>query len=309
MKFLLATDGSEGAAHARDLLLALPIRERDRVIVLGVPVYGGMPLAGDASGVSFDAIAWERDYVEDMAARTRDSFTRRGIEATSFVRDGPVADAILTAAGDTRADVIVIGSRGLGQIAGAVLGSVARAVSRHSPVPVLVVRDRRIAPTRILAAVDGSDDSKAALEVLAQLPLPDDLRLTLLHVVPDRGRGAPIPEHPATAAELRAATERADRDAATRVLAHAASRVPMSHLINAYVEEGRAVERILARARQEGSDLIVLGSRGMTLSRGFLQGSVADRVLAEAPCAVLIARAKAPAVAREREPQHAGVAE
>ena len=60
---------------------------------------------------------------------------------------------------------------------------VARALARHASVPVLVVRERRGRPRRVLVAVDGSDDARAAIELLARVPLPADAEITLLHVL------------------------------------------------------------------------------------------------------------------------------
>jgi nucleotide-binding universal stress UspA family protein len=54
------------------------------------------------------------------------------------VVEGPPARVVLQAAGD--ADLIVVGSRGHGEFAGMLLGSVAQHVLAHAPCPVLVVR-------------------------------------------------------------------------------------------------------------------------------------------------------------------------
>ena len=53
---------------------------------------------------------------------------------------------------------------------------------------------------------------------------------------------------------------------------------------------GHAAEEILGRARDGGADLIVLGSHGQA-SGGLFRGSLADQVLSQAHCAVLLAKA------------------
>lgn len=60
--------------------------------------------------------------------------------ATEFIVTGSPADEIVAAAKDWKADVVVIGSHGRGRVHSALLGSVAEAVTRHAPCPVLVVR-------------------------------------------------------------------------------------------------------------------------------------------------------------------------
>jgi nucleotide-binding universal stress UspA family protein len=54
------------------------------------------------------------------------------------VVEGPAARVLLQAAGD--AELLVVGSRGHGEFAGMLLGSVAQHVLAHAPCPVLVVR-------------------------------------------------------------------------------------------------------------------------------------------------------------------------
>lgn len=56
------------------------------------------------------------------------------------------------------------------------------------------------------------------------------------------------------------------------------------------VMEGDAAEAIIEAARQNTSDLIVMGSRGLGRSAGLLVGSTSQKVVAHAPCPVLIVR-------------------
>jgi len=63
-----------------------------------------------------------------------------GIEASYEIREGDPADEILRIAADRQADLVVLGSRGLGAIRGALLGSVSKAVVNGSDRPVLVVK-------------------------------------------------------------------------------------------------------------------------------------------------------------------------
>lgn len=309
MRFLLATDGSGGSETALELLLDLPLTPADEVVVLGVPVYGGMYATSEFIGAPLlDAIAWEREYVERLVERTAARFRQHQARAEGLVGEGIVWEVILATASERKPDLIVIGSRGLGTIAGALLGSTARQIARHSPVPVLVVRDRRGAPRRILIAVDGSLDSLAAIELISRLPLPTDAQVSLLHVVDVRRELETIRrERPELGEELRARVERHDNEVAQAIVDEAKRRLPAHLLAGAKVERGNAADTILAEAGGEGSDLVVLGSRGITLGGGLLQGSVAERVLGNAHCAVLVVkRPEAPrAPTGRREPASA----
>jgi len=293
MRILFATDGSQGSAAALDLLLALPHRPQDRIDVVSVPVhrYIGGVMEG-AGALIADVFEAETIDATRAASAALARLHARGVAGESHVAEGAAPQAILSVAASLRSDLIVVGSRGHGRIVGTLLGSTARALSRHSPVPVLVVRERREAPRRILVAADGSPDSHAAIEVLASMPLVDHAEVTLLHVARET-MPADVPEG-AFADEARAAVERNERIDALEILRQAAAILPPCVTVGLETERGPAVDRILEVAGAKGSDLIVLGSRGTTLGSGFLQGSTADRVLGGAHCAVLVARASIP---------------
>lgn len=67
-----------------------------------------------------------------------------GIVATTVLLRGDPVDEIVAYADSHDADLIVVGSRGHGAIAGALLGSVSRGVLAESKRPVLVVRDASV---------------------------------------------------------------------------------------------------------------------------------------------------------------------
>ncbi|MEJ2156975.1 MAG: universal stress protein [Desulfobacteraceae bacterium] len=61
----------------------------------------------------------------------------------AFERDlleGPAAEAVMSVAETRKADLIILGTRGMGAVKGLVFGSVATKVSHHAPCPVLLIR-------------------------------------------------------------------------------------------------------------------------------------------------------------------------
>ncbi|MBI3455946.1 MAG: universal stress protein [Candidatus Rokubacteria bacterium] len=70
--------------------------------------------------------------------------------------------------------------------------------------------------------------------------------------------------------------------------------------VRSRVEQGPAGQRILAVAREEAADLIVMGTHGRTGVSRVVLGSVADRVVRQAPCPVLTVRAPADGVPQPR---------
>lgn len=267
MRLLFATDGSRGAEIALDFLGALPLSCADHVVVLTIPTYSFVG-SGGVGAQSTELVAEHGESAaRAVAERARARLSARGVAAAVDVAQGPVAEAIEAATIRHAAELIVIGSRGLGAFTGRVLGSVARQLARHASLPMLVVRERREAPRRIILAVDGSSESGAAVALLARLPLATAAQITLMRVV-----GSP-----------------ADADAVTRVIDRAARALDVLSVDREIATRGHAAEEILGRARREGADLIVLGSHGQA-SGGLFRGSLADQVLSQAHCAVLLAK-------------------
>lgn len=245
-RILLATDGSPSAEAALDVVCTMPFAPDDRVEVVTV---------GDGSQLG-------------VAERAADRLHRCGVAAEVRIATGPVADAIIETARDISADLIVVGSRGRGLVLGTLLGSTGIALTRTSPFPVFVARARRVAPRRVLLAVDGSTDSQAAASAVATVPLARDAEIVLLHVVPDTRR---------------------DSTRSRDLLSLVASRMPPTLSTRIEIARGDVGEAILERAEAFGSDLIALGSGHP--SRAPLRGTTTDKVLASAQCCVLVARA------------------
>ena len=137
-KILLAVDGSEHAINAArtaaDLARAMKANEVRIVAAYDfIPSYLGEPnmqYAIDARMESAKAIMQKAvDAVGDIPC-----------EIHTEIIEGPVAEAIIEVAATRKSDVIVMGSRGLGTLAGLLLGSTSQKVVAHAPCPVLIVR-------------------------------------------------------------------------------------------------------------------------------------------------------------------------
>jgi nucleotide-binding universal stress UspA family protein len=98
-----------------------------------IPTYLGEPNLQNA----IDARMKEAEAVLEQA---RTIVGKIPGEVRAEIMEGPPADAILRVAETRGSDLIVMGSRGLGQITGLLLGSQSQKVVNHAPCPVLIVR-------------------------------------------------------------------------------------------------------------------------------------------------------------------------
>ena len=178
LRVLLATDGSDGAERALDVVAALPLRRAGDVVNVVTVARHPFSLYQEAFSEELVAETTASEIAELAAAR----LLATGIDVRSHVLEGPASSAILDAALEMHCDLIVVGSRGRGLLAGTLLGSVARDLARRSPLPVLVVRDLRAAPKRVLFVTDGSADSEAAEAARRALPLPADAEIQVLEI-------------------------------------------------------------------------------------------------------------------------------
>ncbi len=140
---------------------------------------------------------------------------------------------------------------------------------------------------KILVPIDFSTHAHRALEVACQLAVSFEASLTLFHayVIPS----FPLPEgyvlaSAETVAELMDKTQTAMSEARDRARALGVVRVETQ------VNEGAAFAEIVRVARENAHDLIVLGTHGRTGLRHALLGSVAEKVVRKAHCAVLTIR-------------------
>lgn len=146
---------------------------------------------------------------------------------------------------------------------------------------------------KILVPVDGSDHADRAVELGADLAAKYDAELVLLQVrlvghVPEEIRGLSDKkgeELPAMAVgaghvDAHLPAEVLD-DIADKLLerAQATAGQQGAQNVRAVKTAGNPAERILAQAREDGADTIVMGSRGLSYLEGMLVGSTSHKVV------------------------------
>jgi nucleotide-binding universal stress UspA family protein len=138
-KILVATDGSESAGQAVEFGIELALEHQAELILVHVvPALDIVPASGFGIGGAFphEPSTQDRQLLEDAAVRAEE----HDVVATTMLLVGDTVDEIVAYADSHDVDLIVVGSRGHGTIANALLGSVSRGVLAESKRPVLVVR-------------------------------------------------------------------------------------------------------------------------------------------------------------------------
>lgn len=165
------------------------------------------------------------------------------------VRDGTPADAVLSAAREAGADMIVLGTRGHGALSRAVLGSTTRTLLRESPVPVVVVPP---SGTEIIALQPGS-----ATPHLGVLLVPVDLTAASMRQLEWAARLSAASSH--RILMLHAIATADGEDAALERMSAAARDVASPREFRLLVRTGPAAEEVLKVAKDRLIGLVVLG--------------------------------------------------
>lgn len=303
-RILVPLDGSPRAEMILEQIARILRREDSEIILLRVlDIAEAIEAMEPGERVDTERLrdqerAKAQEYLDELARR----FSASGAKVHARIADDPVAEAILDEAQVLGATMIAMSTHGRSGVSRWLLGSVAEKVSRHSPVPVLLVRSfgeesqwdlepgtsKELPFRKILVPVDGSRASEVVVgdaEKFAQLC---DSEVLILHVQPSgelfgraeiftgsSGGPAPSDEDPAT---LRPAER-------FRSLGLRVRRLTVV---------GDPAGEIVDRSREAGVDLIAMATHGRSGVSRVLLGSVAERVLRHAQVPILLVHSGEP---------------
>jgi nucleotide-binding universal stress UspA family protein len=138
---VIATDGSPSALEAVEYGLELAAEQDAQPIFVHVaPATDVLPVVGFGMGAPASAPHELDEHDRESLEEAVELAAEKGLEAKAELVRGNPAHAIVAYAESVDADLIVVGSRGRGTIAGALLGSVSRSVLHEAKRPVLIVR-------------------------------------------------------------------------------------------------------------------------------------------------------------------------
>ena len=288
MRILVAVDGSDESFHALRALGHLT--RADKLIVLNaldVPrmayPMGGEPKVMEDFSLSIQEVM--REDSERLLNRAASLLPMNTGPVSKQIETGTPAEAILAAAENEKAGLIVLGSRGLGPVKELLLGSVSHRVATHASCPTLIVNRPMRSLRSILMAVQGPEDAAVLTKFLAAKPFKEPAEITVVTVIP-----AAQPLFPKGFTKIDELIEKTVVGARTFVEDTASALSKLQYRAKGYILMGAPVLAILQEVSASDPDLILMGSHGRHGVTRFLLGSVSHAVLHRAPCPLLIVR-------------------
>jgi len=141
-RILVGLDGSDYSLKALEFAIDLAKKYQSQLVLVHVvmrQIYAiNPPEAGVLAGT---AIVRELEAEgKVILAKGEETVKAQGVPVVPRLREGVPAEELLRAAVEEKADLIVLGSRGLSQVKAFLLGSVSDKVSHHAKCPTLIVR-------------------------------------------------------------------------------------------------------------------------------------------------------------------------
>jgi nucleotide-binding universal stress UspA family protein len=296
-RLLVGIEDSEPSRAAVALAIRLASEHGGRLVFCHAVNWRPLITEVAASGAVIDPDPIIADLRRDGAvilasvqARAREA----GVDAVTCALEGEPAEQLLARARDEQCTLIVMGTHGREGLEHVLIGSTTEAVLRGSAIPVLTVRaSTKIATgehrcfARIVAGIDDSEPSDAAIAAVAAMPVEDRREVVFCSVADGE-------DLPGGRGYYWADVQEAVRDHA-RVVVDRAVALSRARGIAAEgaVLDGQTCKALIEAAAVRDADLIVVGSHGRRGLRRFFLGSVAECVVRRSTVPVLVARSAA----------------
>jgi nucleotide-binding universal stress UspA family protein len=265
-KILVCTDGSNASQGAIAGGLALAGWCGSKIFFLKV-----LEFYPELEAQAPEIVAQKEIEVRRHLEFCRDQALKVEMPVETLVRRSESSyEAIIEVADEIKPDMIVMGRHGRSRFFRLMMGNVVARVIGYSPYNVLVIpREVQLKFRKILIASDGSPYGYAAWDEAVYITQRVGSELMAISVARDKSK-LPI---------AKAIVQKLEQEAGLRKIT-----------LETMVSEGRPYLAIIEAAKEKAADLIVMGAHGMTELSSYLMGSVTERVIAYAPCAVMVVK-------------------
>jgi nucleotide-binding universal stress UspA family protein len=275
-KILYADSGADNARDMLAILLDLPALKSAELSILRV-------VSPKTKEQETTSVRQSEETIEQLK-------NKLGVDSrkvTSIVKEGEPKTVVLNVAREIDADLIIMGSRGLGKLQSILSNSVSQYVFQLTDRSMLLVKDDVYVKKlkRVMVAMDKSPAAKHALDVaISMLQGYKDAEIYLTRINPD------------LTGDL---TLSAEEIASNPILAPAAAKVKSMGIdYKCIVTGGKPAQQICNLAEENNIDLLVIGSpeRRPSIAKSLpdidrlLGSSLSDYIRIKAPCPVLLAR-------------------
>ncbi|MFB4289241.1 universal stress protein [Nonomuraea sp. ATR24] len=258
---VVGVDDSEDGLRAVEWAAAEAERRRRPLEILHAFIWPllGVPLGPAPGGPPEGGLRHDAERILNTAV-TRARAVAPGIEVTTGLPEAVPVNALLSRS--HQAGLLVVGSRGLGEVGSLLLSSVGARLTAEAACPVVVVHGHVTPKGPVVVGIDDHDESEALLAFAFAHASRTTNALTLAHT----GDGPAVPE---------------------RALGTWRERFP-SVTVGQERLTGRPGKALVGPA--SGASLLVVGSHQRHGLRALLQGSVSQTVLRHATCPVAVIR-------------------
>ncbi|KOV71811.1 universal stress protein UspA [Streptomyces sp. AS58] len=241
---------------------------------------GSSPLGPPEGGIRNVA---ER-LVAEAVERARE--TAPGVDVSHAVVTGEPLTVL--EAQSRAAELVVVGSRGMGGFVGLLVGSTAVHLAAHGRCPVLVVREEATVGGPVVLGVDGPAAGERAVEFAFAEAALRKAPLVALHAWTTWKAPLPAPQNASEPyANAPCALAGEEERLLSEALAGHRERYP-DVVVEHQVVHGRTREALIEASRS--AQLVVVGARGRGGFAGLLLGSVSQALLHHAQCPVAVVR-------------------
>jgi len=285
MKTILAVDGSDNSYEAVHALKYFARAEQLTLLhALDVPRPAYPMMLPEVAEELYKSLEKSmREDGERLLDRVQSLLPMHAGPSTKHLRIGSPAEVIVSTAEEQKADLIVMGARGLGPVKERLFGSVSHRILTLAPCATLIVNGPVKAMKQILLPLQGLSDAEAAIRFLQLKPFHEAVEVTLLTVLPSTE--PPWPGDAVAAAEkLEVQALQSARDYIDGVAERLRT---IGYQARGVAVLGTPSSMILQEATKLRSDLILMGTRGRQGITRFVLGSVSHAVLHQMPCPVL----------------------